>query len=66
MIKIKRFEEKIELPIEQGDTILHGKFKNKSSIYDHYYINEKGDVIFVTNTGKEIPAMKIRLKKKEK
>jgi hypothetical protein len=63
--KMKRykpyFNEDITIPLEKGQTFLYGKFKNKSAIYDSHYINDKGDLVIKTDTGKEIPACKIRL-----
>jgi hypothetical protein len=55
------FNEDINIPLSKGDHFKYGKFKNKSAIYDSHYINDKGDPIIVTDTGKEIPMCKIRL-----
>jgi hypothetical protein len=63
MKRYKSLFEDIKIPLEPGDEFLHGKFKNKTSIYKSHYTNDKGDLIIVTDTGKEIPAMKIRMKK---
>jgi hypothetical protein len=63
--KMKRykpyFNEDITIPLEKGQTFLYGKFKNKSAVYDSHYVNTKGDLVIKTDTGKEIPACKIRL-----
>lgn len=59
--KIFKIKESIEIPLEKGNHFKYGKFKNKDAIYDSNYINEKGDLIIITDTGKEIPACKIRL-----
>jgi len=64
MTIIKHFQETIEIPLNPGDTFKFGKFKNKSAIYKSHYINDKGDMIIVTDTGKEISMCKIRLVKK--
>jgi hypothetical protein len=61
MIEYKRITEDITIPLNKNDKFLYGKFKNKTAIYDHDYINDKGDIIIVTDTGKEISACKIRL-----
>ena len=53
--------EDINIPLNKGDHFKYGKFKNKDAIYDSYYINDKGDIVIKTDTGKEIPACKIRL-----
>jgi hypothetical protein len=55
------FNEDITIPLNKGDSFLWGKWKNKSAVYDSHYINDKGDPIIVTDTGKEIPMCKIRL-----
>jgi len=61
MNRYKPYFEDITIPLSKGDSFLWGKWKNKTAIYDSDYINEKGDLILVTDTGKEIPACKIRL-----
>ena len=48
--------EKITLPIEIGDTILMGKFKNKKVVVKDISWNEKGDLLI---NGR--PAMKMRI-----
>lgn len=55
------FKEDVSIPLNKNDEFYYGKFKNKRAIFDHSYINEKGDLIFVTSTGKEISACKVRL-----
>lgn len=61
MERYKRKFESIEIPLEKNDTFFYGKFKNKKAIFDSSYINDKGDLIIKTDTGKEIPACRIRL-----
>lgn len=56
-----KLSEDITIPLSKGDTFFYGKFKNKQAIYASDYINDKGDPIIVTDTGKEIPMCKIRL-----
>ena len=65
MLYESQFKEAIEIPLEKNQVFKHGKFKNKSAVYDHHYINDKGDLIIVTDKGKEVNAMKIRLSVKE-
>jgi sortase (surface protein transpeptidase) len=55
------FAEDINIPLSKGDIFLHGKFKNKKAVFDHIEKNEKGDILIVTDTGKKISLMKIRL-----
>lgn len=53
--------EDISIPLNKGDSFLWGKWKNKSAIYDHLDKDEKGQDIIITDTGKKIPLLKIRL-----
>ena len=57
MIHIKKFED-IKVPINVGDTILGGRFKNKKTIVKKIGKNAKGDI---TVNGK--PLLKYRLVK---
>jgi hypothetical protein len=57
MIHIKKFED-IKIPINVGDTILGGRFKNKKTIVKKIGKNAKGDI---TVNGK--PLLKYRLVK---
>jgi len=61
MKRYKPFFEDIVIPLKPGDTFLFGKFKNKKAVYASDYINKKGDVVIITDTGREIPMAKIRL-----
>lgn len=54
---LKTYEEVINIPIEVGDTILGGKFKNKKTVVKKIGKNAKGDI---TVNGK--PLLKYRLK----
>lgn len=58
---LKFVNEDITIPLNRGDSFKFGKFKNKTAVYDSHYFNDKGDLIIVTSSGKEIPASKIRL-----
>jgi hypothetical protein len=57
---VKSFElfETIKVPIEVGDTILGGRFKNKKIVVKKIGRNEKGDI---TVNGK--PLLKFRIPK---
>lgn len=60
--KVMSLMESIELPIEIGDTVLMGKFKNKKVVVKTIeWDEEKGDL---TINGK--PALKVRIPKKDK
>jgi hypothetical protein len=56
--EIKNIEEDINIPINIGDTVLMGKFKNKRVVVKSITKNEKGDYLI---NGK--PAFKFRLLK---
>ena len=56
----KHLNEKIELDIEIGDTVLGGKFKNKRIVVKEIGTNEKGDI---TINGK--PLLKFRILPKD-
>lgn len=53
---LKTYEETINIPIEVGDTILGGRFKNKKTVVKKIGKNAKGDI---TINGK--PLLKYRL-----
>lgn len=57
----KFFSENITIPLSPGDNFLFGKWKNKRAIVKSFGKNEKGEDIIITDTGKEIPLLKIRL-----
>ncbi len=56
---LKTYEETINIPIEVGDTILGGRFKNKKTVVKKIGKNAKGDI---TVNGK--PLLKYRLIKR--
>lgn len=56
---LKTFTEVIKIPIEIGDTILGGRFKNKKTLVKKIGKNAKGDI---TVNGK--PLLKYRLIKR--
>lgn len=66
MEKYTPYFESIEIPLERGDSFLWGKFKNRSAIFDHIEQDDKGQDIIVTDKGKKIPFLKIRLVKESK
>jgi len=53
--------EDITIPLNRGDTILYGKFKNKKAIFDHLERDEKGQDIIVTDKGVKITLLHVRL-----
>jgi len=55
---IKKFNEDIKIPIEVGDTILGGKFKNRKLVVKKIGKNKKGDI-----TVNDKPLLKFRLVK---
>lgn len=62
MIRYKSyFNEDIVIPLKPGDSFKHGKFKNKQAIYASHYFNDKGDLIIVTDIGREILLSNLRL-----
>jgi hypothetical protein len=56
---VRSFNEKIELPIEIGDTVLGGRFKNKKIVVKKIGKNKKGDI-----TINDKPLLKFRIVKK--
>jgi len=61
LVKYKRWEEEIVLPINKNDIIFYGKFKNKKGIVADIIKNEKGDYFVVLDSGKQIPLLRVRL-----
>ena len=61
MNRYKPYFEDIVIPLEKGDTFLWGKWKNKKAIFDRIEKDEKGQDVIITDTGKSIPLLKIRL-----
>lgn len=57
----KFFPENITIPLSPGDSFLYGKFKNQKGIVKSFDKNEKGEDIIITDTGKKIPLLKVRL-----
>lgn len=55
------YREDVTIKLNPGDEFLAGKFKNKRYTVASFKKNEKGDDVIVTDTGKEIPILKIRL-----
>ena len=56
----KPFLEDVKVPVNIGDTVLMGKFKNKKVVVKSIDWNEKGDMLI---NGR--PALKFRILKKE-
>jgi hypothetical protein len=61
MPDLEHLRESIKLPIEIGDTVLMGKFKNKKTVVKSIEWNEKGDLMI---NGKS--ALRVRISKKKK
>ena len=55
-----KFFESIEVPVELGDTVLMGRFKNKRVVVKSIDYNEKGDLLINGRT-----ALKFRVMKKD-
>jgi hypothetical protein len=53
--------EDITIPLNKGGSFTWGKWKNKKAIFDHIEKDEKGQDVIVTDIGKRIPLLKIRL-----
>ena len=59
---LRIFTEAISIPIEIGDTVLGGKFKNKRIVVKDIGENEKGDI---TINGRPILRVRITGEKEE-
>tara|TARA_R110000851_G_scaffold94758_14_gene205815 strand:+ start:4034 stop:5635 length:1602 start_codon:yes stop_codon:yes gene_type:complete len=59
---LQKLQEDYALPIEIGDTVLMGKFKNKSVVVKSIEINEKGDLLI---NGKSAARFRIKPKPQE-
>ena len=62
MKRYKSIYEDIKIPLDIGDEILGGKFKNKRMTVKGYGKDEKGQPTVKTNKG-EIPLFKFRIAK---
>jgi hypothetical protein len=65
MKRYKPLFENITIPLSIGDEFLWGKWKNRTGIVKSFGKNEKGEDIIITDSGKEVPLLKIRLIKKD-
>jgi len=68
MIKLKNIvneskSKKYQLDILPGDIILTGKFRNKPAIVGSFDIDEKGQPIIITDTGKKVKFLSVRIQK---
>jgi hypothetical protein len=59
---ISKLQEEYKLPISIGDTVLMGKFKNKSVVVKSISMNEKGDLLI---NGKSAARFRIKPKAEE-
>lgn len=55
--------KKYELDILPGDIILTGKFRNKPAIVKSFGKDENGQPIIITDTGKKVKFLSIRIQK---
>lgn len=58
----KYYNEDINIPLNKGDNILYGKFKNKKAIVQDVKNDDKGQPILDTNKG-DVQLLKIRIPK---
>lgn len=58
---IRKYNEDITIPLNIGSKITYGKFLNKKAIVKAFKKNDKGQPVIVTETGKEISLLKIRI-----
>ena len=66
MKRYKSIRENIDIPLDIGDKFLHGKFKNKVATVAKFDKNDKGEDIVITDTGKAVKLLNIRLMSNEK
>ena len=55
--------KKYELDILPGDIILTGKFRNKPAIVKSFSKDENGQPIIITDTGKKVKFLSVRIQK---
>ena len=58
--------EEIKINLKIGDQFKHGKFKNKVATVAKFDKNDKGEDIVITDTGKAVKLLNIRLMIDEK
>ena len=63
MVEAAKENAKFQLDILPGDTILAGKFRNKPYIVSSFDVDSNGQPIIITDKGKKIPFLSIRIKK---
>jgi len=68
VIKLKKIiteakDKKYELDILPGDIILTGKFRNKPCIVKSFSKDDNGQPIIITDTGKKVKFLSIRIQK---
>lgn len=68
MISLKKIiteskDKKYELDILPGDIILTGKFRNKPAIVKSFSKDENGQPVIITDTGKKVKFLSIRIQK---
>jgi len=63
MKTLKKIYEELNIDLKKGDIVLGGRFKNKPYIFDHFEKDENGQPILVTNKGKKLKFLSVRIKK---
>jgi hypothetical protein len=53
----------MNIPIEKGDVILTGKFKNKPVVVDGFSTDENNQPCVLTKKGKKVKILAIRIQK---
>jgi hypothetical protein len=56
-------KKKYQLDILPGDIVLTGKFRNKPAIVSSFSTDENGQPVIITNTGKKLKFLSIRIQK---
>ena len=59
---INKFYEDINIPLNKGDNVLFGKFKNKKAVVQDFKKDDKGQPILDTDKG-DVQLLKIRIPK---
>jgi hypothetical protein len=62
-MKLKKIYENLTVDLEKGDIVLGGRFKNKPYTFDHFETDENGQPLLVTDKGKKLKFLSVRIKK---
>jgi inorganic pyrophosphatase len=65
---VRNEPQRVSLPemkvdLAKGDTVLSGKFKNKKNVVDDFSTDDNGQPTIVTDTGKELKLLAVRIEK---